>query len=221
MAGFKTYNEIKSYVDNSGFVEILSSSKSSFFPPVAATWVSVNLIGGFPTAGPVFVPAPGQYCYSHPSGSLTFVNNIAPLKRHILSMGCNMAPVGAPPTVNLASTLMLYDRLWCQGISLVSGTNVCGPSGLPPRYSNDKGLQAWVEVTTQTATTAPIIKLSGYTNQDGVSNQVGTNLTFPIAVTTVGYAAPLPLATGDTGVLNIWHPNDSVWYCWCGEYYDY
>lgn len=66
-----------------------------------------------------------------------------------------------------------------------------------------------IQVTTQTATTAPVIRLrtnaggAGYTDQDGNSIVGAETFTFPSATTSTNTTLHLPLELSDTSVLDI------------------
>lgn len=63
------------------------------------------------------------------------------------------------------------------------------------------GVEAWLEITTATTVTAPVVAMNSYTNQDGSTGRAGGNLTFPAAATVLdAMIGPLPMQSGDTGV---------------------
>lgn len=97
--------------------------------------------------------------------------------------------------------LVLVDRLVSvSGIALSSTGNKNVGSVALPRYTSGVGVQAWLEVTTATATTAPVVSMNSYTDQSGNTGSAGGTITFPAAATNVDTLVPLPFATGDYGV---------------------
>jgi len=73
-----------------------------------------------------------------------------------------------------------------------------------PRYTDGVGVLPFLEVTTAGTTTAAVVHLSKYTDNDGNANQVGGSFTFPQNNPSIGMVtAPLPLAAGDRGVQSV------------------
>lgn len=96
---------------------------------------------------------------------------------------------------------VLVDRLVSvSGIALSSTGNKNVGSVALPRYTSGVGVQAWLEVTTATATTAPIVSMNSYTDQSGNTGSAGGTITFPAAATNIDTLVPLPFASGDYGV---------------------
>jgi hypothetical protein len=96
---------------------------------------------------------------------------------------------------------VLVDRLVSvSGIALSSTGNKNVGSAALPRYTDGVGVRAWLEVTTATTTTAPIVSMNSYTDQSGNTGSVGGSVTFPATATNVDTLIPLPLASGDYGV---------------------
>jgi hypothetical protein len=116
-----------------------------------------------------------------------------------------MLTLGGVATQNC--TLMLYDRLCSvSGISVASTGNKTINSGALPRYSaaDAVNVQCWLEVTTATTTTAPVVSLNQYTNEGGTTGRAGATITFPAAATVVGsIIGPLPLQAGDLGIRSV------------------
>lgn len=97
--------------------------------------------------------------------------------------------------------LVLVDRLVSvSGISLSSTGNKNVGSVALPRYTTGEGVNAWLEVTTATTTTAPVVSMNSYTDQDGNSGQAGPTVTFPAAATNLEVMVQLPLLAGDWGI---------------------
>lgn len=126
---------------------------------------------------------------------------------------------GAMPTTNPASgnaypghiwcwgatpgMLILYDRVWaCSGFSTVSTSlqSITTP-GDAGRYTNYEGVEAWLEVYTQTGATAATWTLT-YTNQANTGSRTAT-YAHPASAEIVGKMIPLALQSGDTGVRSV------------------
>ena len=196
-----SYDNLIGLISSSGFQNNISFFKLGIAANAAGQWNSLWTYGGQPGPGVrapngATAPSGGIYCYSHPTGGIYF-SGVSPLQRYLTTFGC---------TATTSCVVMIYDRLWMANLQLtavgVSGCVLFNPSGTLPRYPTDKGLQAWIEVTVATATTAPVLKLSGYYNQDN-NLSVGTNLTLPATATPIGFMAQLPFGSGDYGVLGI------------------
>jgi hypothetical protein len=101
----------------------------------------------------------------------------------------------------------LYDRVFAAGAYTYTGqTNTLSSqpsfsSRIPTNYC---GLQAWLEVTTAFVTgTAWTVRIT-YTDQDGNTGAVGTDLaTMAAAALPIGRMYQLPLAAGDSGIQKI------------------
>lgn len=105
-----------------------------------------------------------------------------------------------------ACTLMLYDRLaGVSGISLATTGAKTVNSGALTRYSGTAAddNEVWLEVTTATTTTAPIVNLSSYTSADGSTAQTGGNITFPAAATDLHSIIKMPLSATKNGVRSV------------------
>jgi len=102
--------------------------------------------------------------------------------------------------------LMLYDRLvGVAGITLNSTGAKTVNSTAVPRYSGTDAFdnEAWLEITTATSATAPIVNISSYTAADGSTGLAGGSVTFPNAASLAGVMVPLPLADTDAGVRSV------------------
>lgn len=96
---------------------------------------------------------------------------------------------------------VLVDRLVSvSGISLTSTGNKNVGSAALPRYTSGKGVQAFLEVTTALTTTAAVVTMNSYTDQDGNTGSSGASVTFPSSTTAVNNLVRLPLASGDYGI---------------------
>lgn len=87
------------------------------------------------------------------------------------------------------------------GVALNSTGDKTIASASLPRYTDGKDVQVYLKVTTNGTTTAPIVSLNSYTDQDGNTGQSGGSFTFPTTTVDVDTVlGPLPLAAGDSGV---------------------
>lgn len=107
---------------------------------------------------------------------------------------------------NQACSLVLYDRLTgVSGISLATTGAKTVNSGALGRYATTAAVnnEVWLEVTTATTTTAPVVNLNAYTAADGTTAQAGGSVTFPAAATVIGTMIQLPLTAAKTGVRSV------------------
>lgn len=160
-------------------------------PEAAGCWVSYYLAVGTPGAA----AAPSTYANLTDFAGSVNNTNVSPGNRYLTDVTvCATQP----------GTLLVYDRLGHIGaISLAStGNKTISSSALPRSMgTNDlNNVECWLEVDVATATTAPILSMNSYTNQDGTSGRAGGSITFPATATNVGYMAKLPLQAGDKGV---------------------
>lgn len=160
-----------------------------------ATWFSTWYSTGFPDAGATPGSAGFGTTYVNTAGGIVLPNR-SPATKHLLYYGATSAQ---------SSSIGLYDRLVGVGNIQTLGVGV-KPVNTPalPRYtgSDSVGVQAWMEVTTGGG--RPTVRMSSYTNQDGVAGRSGPAFQFPdsssIASSLVG---PLPMQSGDTGVRSV------------------
>ena len=160
-------------------------------PEAAGSWASYYLATGTPGAA----TAPTTYAnLTDFAGSMLFTN-VSPGNRYLTDAVVCSTQTG---------TLMVYDRLGHIGAISTSttGNKTVSSSALPRSMgTNDlSNVEAWVEVTEATNTTAPIISMNSYTNQAGTAARAGGSLTFPATATNIGWMAKLPLQAGDKGV---------------------
>ncbi len=192
MAGFSSYDDLINELTTNGKRFDWDFLKAGPAAEAAGQWVSHWYAAGSPGAGSDPAATPGT-AYDDTAGSM-FFSDVSPDQKHLLTFG-------AAATVNC--TLMLYDRLvGVSGITLNSTGNKTVNSTALPRYSGTASaeVEAWVEVTTATTGTAPVVSMNSYTNQDGTTGRAGGTLTFPAAATDVRWMAKLPLQAGDKGV---------------------
>lgn len=194
MAGYSSYDDLIAELTAGkalrwDFVKVGPAAEA------AGNWVSHWYAAGSPGAGVDPATTPGT-AYDDAAGSMNWVD-VDPDTKHMLTFG-------ASATVNC--TLHLYDRLvGVAGIALNStGVKTVNSVALP-RYSGAaaSAVQAWVEVTTATATTAPQVRMNGYTNEAGTGGRTGGSLFFPAAATDIRWMGPLPLQAGDKGVQSV------------------
>lgn len=151
-----------------------------------STWYSV----GFPTAGSA-ASSSGTTYISNSTG--IFLPDRSPYSKYLLYSGLTSAQ---------QASVGIYDRLVAVGsISTTLGAKDITTPALP-RYSGagSFGVQAWAEVQAEGA--APTLRMSSYTNQDGVSGRSGAAVAFPGATAT-GMMVALPVQAGDTGVQSV------------------
>lgn len=155
---------------------------------------------GQPGAGADPAATPGTVYSSDAAavvaGSMWFPDR-SPDLRFLLSFGA---------MANQPCSLVLYDRLaGVSGISLATTGAKTVNSGALTRYATTDAVnnEAWLEVTTATTTTAPVVNLNAYTAADGTTAQAGGNVTFPAAATVVGTMIQLPLTAAKTGIRSI------------------
>lgn len=193
--GFSSYNDLISEI-TSGKISDFSFYKSSTAPEAAGVWHSLWTATGTPGIGATPATTPGTQ-YSSTAGGIVYSDQ-SPDTKHILTLGA---------AANQNCTLMLYDRLVAvSGISVASTGNKTVNSSALLRYTGTsaRGVQAWLEVTTATTTTAPVVNLASYTDQDGNTAQAGGNITFPAAATNLdALVGPLPIAVGDLGIRSV------------------
>lgn len=99
--------------------------------------------------------------------------------------------------------LIFYDRVWaCSGFSTVSTSlqTITNQSDAG-RYSTFDGIEPWLEIYTQTGTTAATWTVT-YTNQSNVGSHTAT-YAHPASAEIVGKMIPLALQSGDNGVRSV------------------
>lgn len=203
MAGFTSLSDlINELTVNSKFLDA-PFHKTGLAAEAAGVWHSLWRVGGYPAAGGdgaagSGTPGAGGTALTLADGTIAAWANQSPDQKHLLTFGASST---------VACTFMLYDRLVSvSGVSTVgTGTKNVGSAALP-RYSGTAaaGVQVWLEVTTATTTTAPIVSMNSYTDQDGNTAAAGGTITFPATATNLdALVGPMPLAAGDTGVRSV------------------
>ena len=152
-------------------------------------WSSAWTGNGFPAAGAAPAATPGTQ-YDNTDGSSWFAHD-PQASKHLTWWMAHPSQRGS---------VVLYDRLVAvSGLSLASTGNKTVASAALLRSVKGLDVEAWLEITTQTATTGAVVSANCYTNQAGTTGRAGTTVTLP-AVTVVGSMFHLPLQAGDNGV---------------------
>lgn len=196
MPGFVSYDDMISEITVGGKMYSWDFFKVGSAPEAAGVWHSFWTGVGTPGAGAAPATTPGT-AHTNEAGSMN-VPNQASDQKHLATFGA---------VASNACTLMVYDRLvGVSGISVATTGNKTISSAALPRYSGTSAavVEAWLEVTTATTTTAPVVSLNSYTNEAGTAARAGGTLTFPAAATNLDcLVGPLPLQVGDKGIRSI------------------
>lgn len=190
MPGFTSYDHMIGIITQSGNYTSDDFFKYGSASQAAGSWHSLWHSDGLPSSGGLAAGTTGVAYVSLASGGLVY-SDVSPAQRYLTSFGA----AGTTSCV-----LMLYERLVGVNSTLVTVGPKTINSATLPRYASGTDVQCWLEVTTATATTAPVCRISGYTNEAGVTGRVGPTTTFPAAITVRGCMIPMPLAAGDVGV---------------------
>lgn len=192
--GFVSKDAIKKALSNGRGQRWLATKIGTLTPQGAGQLVTFYPEAGSPAAGTA--AGVSWAGLTDASGTIVF-SAVSPKKRYL-------ARVAAMANQN--GTLIGYDRLGHIGsISLVTSGSKTVTAVLPARYSGAEtddlnNIEALVEVTTATTSVAPIVRLNTYTNEASVGSKIGASLTFPNAVTPIGWMGRLPLAAGDKAI---------------------
>lgn len=196
MAGFTSYADLLTEAYTNGKSHRRLFEKTTSAAEASGVWHSAWAAAGEPAAGANPATTPGT-AYDDTAGSIFFPDEGSDRKF--------IARVGG--IANIQSLLCVYDRLvGVSGISLASTGNKTINSIALPRYSgaDAENVECWLEVSTATTTTAPVVNLSQYTNEAGTTGRVGGSVTFPAAATNVdAMIGPMPLQAGDKGIRSI------------------
>lgn len=193
--GFASYDDLINEMTTNGKSLSWDFFKTGPAMQGAGSWGSLWAAAGSPGAGSDPAATPGT-AWTDAAGSINFANTSADTK-HIVTFG------GA---ASVACSLQIVDRLvGVSGISLVGTGGKTVNSTALPRYTGTSALvvEAWVEVTTATTTTLPVVNMSSYTNESGTAARSGGNLSFPAAATVARWMGKLPLQAGDEGVRSV------------------
>lgn len=201
MAGFTKRDDIINALTVSGqrdeqwFTKIAPAAAEA-----AGVWQSLWKGVGTPGAGADPAATPGTIYASDNTtpvaGSIWFPDR-DPSTRFLTAFGA---------VASQACTLLLYDRLaGVSGISLATTGAKTVNSGALTRYSGAAAdyNEVWLEVTTATTTTAPVVNLNSYTSADGTTAQSGGNVTFPAAATDLHSMIKMPLSATKKGVRSV------------------
>lgn len=201
MAGFASRDAIINALTVSGqkdeqwFTKIAPAAAEA-----AGVWQSLWKGTGIPGAGSDPAATPGTVYDSDATtpvaGSVWFPDR-SPSTRFLTAFGA---------VASQACTLLLYDRLaGVSGISLATTGNKTVNSGALTRYSGAAAddNEVWLEVTTATTTTAPVVSLNSYTSADGSTAQSGGTVTFPAAATDLHTMVKMPLSATKKGVRSV------------------
>ena len=193
MPGFTSRDDIINEATTNGKQDLFNFYRvAPAAAEAAGVWQSLWKANGVPAAGSDPATTPGTVYDSDATTPITgsmFFPDRSTDQRYLLSFG-------AVATQNC--TLMLYDRLaGVSGISTATTGAKTVNSGALTRYSSTAATlnEVWLEVTTATTTTAPVVNLSSYTAADGTTAQTGPNVTFPAAATDLHTMIQVPLGS--------------------------
>jgi hypothetical protein len=202
MPGFTSRDDIINEVTSNGKVDLWNFYKiaSSASQGAAGVWQSLWKGVGNPGAGSDPGGTPGTAYVTDAgtsvAGAMWFPDRSTD-QRYLLSFGA---------VANQDCTLMLYDRL--AGVGAISttttGAKTVNSSALD-RYSGTAAIlnEVWLEVTTATTVTAPVVNLNSYTSADGSNAQSGGSVTFPAAATVLTAMVQVPLSATKQGVRSV------------------
>lgn len=202
MAGFTSRDDIITEVSVNGKQDLWNFYKiAPAAAQAAGVWQSLWKGAGNPGAGSDPATTPGTVhdtdAGAATAGAIWFPDR-SPDFRHLLSFGA---------CASQNCTLMLYDRL--AGVSAAIALNATGNktvnSGALTRYSGTGAAlnEVWLEVTTATTTTAPVVSLNQYTAADGTTGNSGGTVTFPAAATVLHTMIQVPLSATKQGVRSV------------------
>jgi hypothetical protein len=200
MPGFTSRDDLINEITVNGKQAPLNFYKISPQNTVVGIWQTLWKGVGVPGAGADPATTPGTVYISDASTPVAgsgWFPDVSADQRSLLSFGA---------VANGPGVLMLYDRLaGVSGISTVGTGSKTVNSGALDRYSGTAATlnEAWLEVTTATNTTAPIVNLNSYTTADGTTAQTGGSVTFPAVATAVGSLIQLPLNASKQGVRSV------------------
>lgn len=194
MAGFSTLADLRTEALTNGKLLRYEFTKTSSAPEAGGVLHSLWTAAGAPSAGSNPSGFPGSAC-TNLAGSINFPDTSPDIKY--------LATLEVTSTQDCG--LLLLDRLsHASGWDLFSGGAFTVSTTALPRYTDGVDVQCYCEVTTVTATTAPIARMSSYTDDGNNSAQNGVNRTFPAAATNAGcLIGPMNLAVGDRGVRSV------------------
>jgi hypothetical protein len=163
---------------------------------VAGRAHSLFYLAGIPGAGVAPTPGIGGEVLTTLLGQIPFSNPV--------SGNSHLARLQGQATQ--AGTLLLLDRLWQNSgldVTLTSEQVFTAAAQIPPRDANGTnaghGVYAAVEISGVVGAGTPTLTLK-YTNQDGIADQIGTNVIATVAASIAGTFYMIGLAVGDTGI---------------------
>lgn len=161
--------------------------------PAAGSAIEVWTLAGTP---PTSAATPGTAYTNHSSALMTFPD-LSPIEKFLVEFESSCPS-------SSGQLVWLMDRLVGVGQSIVGTGDKTINSTALPRYTTGEDVMVFLEVTTITATTLPVISLASYTNQAGASGRAGASLSWPSAVQEVNsWIGPMPLQSGDSGVRSV------------------
>lgn len=168
----------------------LAFQKTGPTPEAAGSFCTFWAGSGNPGAGAAPAGTPGA-AYDNTTGGL-YWPDLDPDEKGLLRIEAES---------QVDCTLLVYDRLvGVGGITCSDGAKTVNSAALT-RHTDGIEVEAWLEVTTVTATAAPTFTMNSYTDEDGNTGQVATaGLVFPAIATNVGWAGRLPVLGSDRGV---------------------
>lgn len=202
MAGFTSYDDLISKITSSGNSFQYDFTKIGTTSIAAGNWTSLARVGGNPAAisdgaAGSGTAGAGGTALDQASGTLTAgLGDEDPERKFLLTLGA---------VSNVSLNLRLYDRLvHVSGLAMNSTGDKDVNSVTLPRYTgtDSAGVEAWLEYTTAGTTTATVVHMSSYTDQDGNTGSTGTSVT-GVASQTIQSMIKLPLAAGDTGIRSV------------------
>ena len=178
--------------------------------PPGNCWTTMHsiFVSGHPQGPAATAPSgtPGV-AYTSDVNCITFPN-VSPSIRYLTCI--EIAEITDRPDVYVPVDMqvMVYDRLVAVGAIACSATgNQTVNSTALPRYTGTASatVQCWLEITTQGNTTAPVVDLNSYTQDDGTSGiSAGSSLTFPgVATGRPSFLGPMPLNATSKGLRSI------------------
>lgn len=187
-----TVNDIAAGLASDQRINIL---KNITAPKGAGAFQSSWLGTGYPGAGvasPTYTAGAGYAADKDTAGAMRLTNAAVKLWLAQLSM-----------SLSLVGTIVIYDRLWsCSGMGFAAGTyTVTTPGSLPARITdNGLGCELWVEQFVVAGAASGTLT-ANYLNTSGQakSGVIAAVVSAPV----VGQMQPVPLQTGDLGVLQL------------------
>jgi hypothetical protein len=195
MAGFSSYDDMINKMVTNGQSLEWHFTKTGTAMQGAGFWHRTWIAAGSPVAAAAEPAATPGAALTSNANCMNWANQSPSIK--------TLLTFGAVATNNC--TLMLFDRLSHVGAlsSASTGSKTVSSSALG-RYTGGTGVQAWLECTTASTTTQAICHLLSYTGDVNGAGQVGGSFTWPAAATVKDcMMGPLPLASGDKGVVAV------------------